>query len=83
MDNVNLTGKTEDELQNYMQIVRTFTDNIHMEIGLDRDAKIVLKKGKLFHSQNLTSTEKHKRLNRDKHTDTYGLKKVKAYSNNK
>jgi hypothetical protein len=63
---VKLTGKTECELQKYMQIVRTFTDNIHMEFGLDKCAKIVLKKGKLVHSQNLTSTEKHKRLNRDK-----------------
>jgi hypothetical protein len=70
MDDVKLTGKTEEELQKYMQIVRTFTDNIHMEFGLDNCAKIVLKKGKLVHSQNLTSTKKHKRLNRDKHTDT-------------
>jgi len=67
---VKLTGKTEEELQKYMQIVRTFTDNIHMEFGLDKCAKIVLKKGKLVHSQNLTSREKHKRSSRDKQTDT-------------
>jgi len=70
MDNVKLTGKTDKELQKYVQIVRTFTDNIHMEFGLDKCANIVLKWGKLVHSQNLTSTEKHKRLNREKHTDT-------------
>ena len=70
MDNVKLTGKTDKELQKYVQIVRTFTDNIHMEFGLDKCSNIVLKWGKLVHSQNLTSTEKHKRLNREKHTDT-------------
>jgi len=41
-----------------------------MEFGLDKCAKIVLRKGKLVHSQNLTSREKHKRSYRDKHRDT-------------
>jgi hypothetical protein len=36
-----------------METVRTFSDGIHMEFGLDRCADIVLKKGKLFHLQNL------------------------------
>ena len=66
-----------------MQIVRNFSDDIHMEFGLDKCAKILLKKGKLVHSQKLTSTEKHKRSNKEKHTDTLGLKKVKAYCMNK
>jgi len=70
MDDVKLTGKTEEEPQKYMPIVRTFTNNIHMKFGLDKCAKIVLKKGKLVYSQNLTSTEKHKGPNRDKPTDT-------------
>jgi len=40
-----------------------------MEYGLDNCAKIVLKRGKLVHSQNLilTSTEKYKSSNRVKH----------------
>jgi ribosomal protein L34E len=33
-----LACKTEEELKKYMQIVRTFTDNIHMEFGLDKCA---------------------------------------------
>jgi hypothetical protein len=36
-----------------MQTGRNFSDDIHTEIGLDNCAKIVLKKGKLLHSQNL------------------------------
>jgi hypothetical protein len=48
-----LTGKTEEEIKKQMQRVRTCSDDIHMEYGLGNCAKIVLKKGKLVHSQNL------------------------------
>jgi hypothetical protein len=34
-------------------ITTTFSGDIHMEFGLDKCAKIVFKKGKLVHSQNL------------------------------
>ena len=53
VDNLKLTGNTEEEFQQQMQTVRTFSDDIHMEFGLDKCAKTVLKKGKLLHSQNL------------------------------
>jgi len=36
-----------------MALVRTFSDIVHMEFGLDKCAKIVLKRGKLVHWQNL------------------------------
>ena len=53
MDDLKLIGKTEDELQKQVQIVRTFTYDIHKKFGLDKCAKTVLKRGKLVHSQNL------------------------------
>jgi hypothetical protein len=53
MDNMKLLGKSEEELQKHIQTVTTFSDNIHMEFGLDKCAKIVFKKGKPVHSQNL------------------------------
>jgi hypothetical protein len=34
-------------------MVKTFSDDIHMEFGLDKCAKIAFKRGKLAHSQNL------------------------------
>jgi hypothetical protein len=34
-------------------MVTTFSDDIHMKFGLDKRAKIVFKKGKPVHSQNL------------------------------
>jgi hypothetical protein len=51
MDNLNLIGNTDEEFQQKMQTVRTFSDDIHKEFGLDKCAKTVLKKGKLVHSR--------------------------------
>jgi hypothetical protein len=53
MDDLKLPGKSEEELQKQTQTVTTFSDDIHVEFGLDKCAKIVFKKGKLVHSQNL------------------------------
>jgi hypothetical protein len=49
VDDLKLIGETEEEFQT----VKTLGDDINMEFGLEKCAKIVLKKGKLFHSQNL------------------------------
>jgi hypothetical protein len=46
-------GTTEEELQKQTPVVRTFRDDINMEIGLDKCEKAVLKRGKLVHSQNI------------------------------
>jgi len=53
MDDLKLIGKTEDEIQKQMQVVRTFSDDIHIEFGHDNCAKIVLQRGKLVQSQSL------------------------------
>jgi len=53
MDDLKLNAKSEEELQKQIQTVRTFSDDIHMEFGLDKCAKITFKRGKLTHSQNL------------------------------
>jgi len=48
-----LIAKSERELQKQIQIVKTFSDDIHMEFGLEKFAKIAFKRGKLVHWQNL------------------------------
>jgi hypothetical protein len=53
MDDLKLTAKSEEELQKQVQTVKTFSDDIHMEFGLEKCAKITFKKGKLIHSQTL------------------------------
>ena len=39
MDNLKLMVETEEELQKLIQAVRSFSDDIHMEIVLDKCAK--------------------------------------------
>jgi hypothetical protein len=52
-DDLKLTGKSEEELQKQIQTITTFSDDIHMEFGLDKCATVVFKKGKLDQSPNL------------------------------
>jgi len=42
-----LMGKTEEEIQKEMQVIRNFSNDIHMDFGLENYAEIVLKRGKL------------------------------------
>jgi hypothetical protein len=42
------TGKLQLIGKKQLQAVRTYSDDIHMELGLDKCARIVLKKQKLF-----------------------------------
>ena len=53
MDDLKLIGKSAEQLQKQIQTVKTFSDDIHMEFGLEKCAKIAFKRGKLIHSQNL------------------------------
>ena len=53
MDDLKLIAKSEEELQKQIQTVKTFSDDINMEFGLETCAKITFKRGKLTHSQNL------------------------------
>jgi hypothetical protein len=53
IDDLKLLGKSEEELEKQIQTFTAFSDDIHMEFGLDKCAKIVCRKGKLVHLQNL------------------------------
>ena len=55
VDDLKLIPKSEEELQKQIQSVKTFSDDIHMEFGLEKCAKIAFKRGKLVHSQNLVN----------------------------
>jgi len=47
MDDLQLIAKSEEELQK--QTVKTFSDDINMEFGLEKCTKITFKRGKLTH----------------------------------
>jgi hypothetical protein len=53
VNDLKLIAKSEEEIQKQMQTVKIFSDDIHMEFGLEKFAKITFKRGKLTHSQNL------------------------------
>jgi len=53
MDDLKLIAKSEEEIQKQKQTVKTVSDDIHMEFGLEKCAKIAYKRVKLVHSQNL------------------------------
>ena len=53
MDELKLITKSEEELQKQIQTVKIFSDDINMELGLEKCAKITFKRGKLTHLQNL------------------------------
>jgi len=53
LDDLKLIAKSEKELQKQIHTVKTFSDDIYMEFGLEKHAKFAFKRGKLIHSQNL------------------------------
>jgi len=53
MDDLKLIVKTEEELQKQIQTIQIFSDDIHMEFGPEKCAKIAFKRGKIVYSQNL------------------------------
>jgi hypothetical protein len=52
MDELKLIAISEKEVQKQIQRVQTFSDDINMEFGLEKYAKITFKRGKLTHSRN-------------------------------
>ena len=59
MDDLKLIAKSEEELQKQIQTVKTFSDDINnMEFGLEKCAKIMFKRGKLTHLQNIVIDSK-------------------------
>jgi hypothetical protein len=53
MDDLKLIAKSDEEIQKEIQTVKIFSDDIHLEFGLEKCAKITFKRCKLIHSQNL------------------------------
>ena len=49
MDDLKLIAKSKEELQKQTQTVKTYSDDINMEFGLEKSAKITFKRGKLTH----------------------------------
>jgi len=85
MDDLKLIAKSDEELKKQIQTVKTFSDDIHMEFGLEKCAKIAFKRGKLIHLQNLVIdiNREVQELEQEKTYSTLGLREVKEYYINK
>jgi hypothetical protein len=45
MDDLKLIAKSEKELRKQMQTVKTFSDDIHMDLGLEKVLRLRLREG--------------------------------------
>jgi hypothetical protein len=53
MDDLKLIAKSEEEFQKHIHSFENFSHDIHMEFGLEKWVKIIFKRGKVVHYQNL------------------------------
>jgi predicted KAP-like P-loop ATPase len=56
MDDLKLIGRSEEELRNEIKIVKTFSNDIKMKLGLEKCAGISLKNGTVYRKQHIGNT---------------------------
>jgi len=56
MDDLKLLGRNENDLENEMKIVQTISRNINMKFGLEKCARICLKRGSIQNRMHVGST---------------------------
>jgi hypothetical protein len=56
MDDLKLIGRSEEELTNEIQIVKTLSNDIKIKFGLEKCARICLKSGKVYRKQHMGNT---------------------------
>lgn len=57
MDDLKLYAKNEKELRDLLYVVKSFSDDIKMQFGLDKCAKVILKRGKIEYTENIKVSE--------------------------
>ena len=56
MDDLKLLGRNENELKNEMKIVKTVSKDMNMNFGLEKCARICLKRGRVQSKMHVGST---------------------------
>jgi hypothetical protein len=56
MDDLKLLGRSENDLQNEIKIVQTISKDINMNFGLEKCARICLKRGRIQSKMHIEST---------------------------
>ena len=72
MDNIKLFAKIEKELENLIQVVRIYSDDIGMEFGIEKCAMLIRKSGnrQMTEGIELLNQEKSERSKKNKLTNT-------------
>jgi hypothetical protein len=80
MDDLNLIGRADGDLQNQLQVARTFGDDIHMEFGLEfcKDYTKEMKNEFTHKIEYFISTEKIQALQHGKSFKNHGVEESSA-----
>jgi len=82
MDDLKLLGRNENDLENEMKIVQTISKDINMKFGLEKCARICLKRGSVQNKMHVDSTFENdiKELDPRKAYKYLCMKRVVTYS---
>ena len=79
MDDLKIYSKSDSDLRSLLRIVKKFSDDIRMELGLEKCAKISIIKGKMVRSSNINLNE-HAHIKELSNTELYKYLRVKESS---
>ena len=80
MDDLKLYSKSDSNLRSLFRIVKKFSDDIRMQFGLEKRAKIIMNKGKMARSSNISLNE-HTHIKELSNTESYKYLGVKGSAN--
>ena len=80
MDDLKIYSKSDSDLRSLLRIVKKFSDDIRMEFGLEKCAKISIIKGKMVRSSNISLNE-HTHIKELSNTESYKYLGVEESSN--
>ena len=80
MDDLKLYSKLDSDLRSLLIIVKKFSDDIKLQFGLEKYAKITMNKGKMVRSSNISLNE-HTHIKELSNTESYKYLGVEESSN--
>ena len=84
MDDLKLYARSNKEIESLVNTVRIFSDDIHMQFGLDKCAKVTINRGKLASTENirLPSREEIRELEIEETYKYLGIHQADEVKNN-
>jgi hypothetical protein len=81
MDDLKLIDRSDEELKNEIQILKTLINDIKMKFGLEKCARICLKHGKIYRKQQMGNTMENeiKELRYNEGIQIFGCRRQQQY----